>query len=74
MLDEWPVERPANWLELVNDALPEPALVALRTSVNRGRPFGSQGWVKGMCKLLGLEFTLRPRGRPPRADDAGEQV
>ena len=39
-------------------------LQALRTSVVRGRPFGREDWQRRTAKQLGLEYTLRPRGRP----------
>ena len=35
-----------------------------RVSVQRGRPFGEDGWVQRMAKRFGMEATLRPRGRP----------
>jgi len=38
----------------------------VRTSVNRGRPFGAAAWMKQTAIRLGLEFSLRPRGRPPK--------
>ena len=63
-LSEWPVERPRNWG--ARGTHPEMAseLEALRTCVQRGRPFGSEPWVVRMAKRLGLEPTLRARGRP----------
>lgn len=39
-------------------------LEALRLSVQRGRPFGEEGWVRRTVKRFGMESTLRPRGRP----------
>jgi putative transposase len=52
-----------HWLERVN--LPqdgaEEALV--KESIVRGRPFGSEAWVKRTARQLALEYTLRPRGR-----------
>jgi putative transposase len=64
-LSEWPVERPRNWLRRVNDQPQKGAkLEGLRRSVQRGRPFGSEVWVVRTAKRLGLESTLRPRGRP----------
>jgi putative transposase len=30
----------------------------------QGRPYGSETWTKRAARLLGLESTLRPRGRP----------
>ncbi len=39
-------------------------LEAVRHSVNHGTPFGSDRWVPRTARRLGLESTLRPRGRP----------
>ena len=63
-LSDWPVERPRDWVTRVN--LPHRAseLEALRLSVQRGRPFGAERWVRRMAKRFGMESTLRPRGRP----------
>ena len=48
----------------------EAELEGLRLRVNRGRPYGSDRWVKRRTKALGLASTFRPRGRPrkPRKD------
>jgi putative transposase len=59
-----PVARPSDWLAWVNGALTEAELEALRRSVNRGAPFGGAAWSANTAKRLGLESTLRPRGRP----------
>ena len=67
LLDEWPIDRPKNWEALVDGPMAEGELEAVRTSVKRGRPFGSEQWVTRTAKALGLEYTLRPRGRPPKA-------
>jgi putative transposase len=67
LLDPWPVERPDDWIERVNAPLEERAVQHLRTSVARGRPFGQENWVEALCAALGLEFTLRNRGRPPKS-------
>ena len=61
---EWPVNRPRNWTSIVNELLPRDELTDLRESVNRGKPFGSESWVQKTAKQLGLQSTLRPRGRP----------
>ncbi len=66
VLRAWPVDRPANWAAAVNRALPPDELALLRTSVNRGRPWGSEDWVKRTATRLGLLFTLRNPGRPPK--------
>ncbi|MFA7236715.1 MAG: transposase [Phycisphaeraceae bacterium] len=63
-LSDGPLERPRNWVERVNRAESEAELEALRASVNRGRPYGAEDWVKRTVTKLDLQTTLRPRGRP----------
>ena len=63
-LSAWPVERPRDWVSRVNRPQTASELEALRVSVQRGRPFGEDGWVQRMAKRFGMESTLRPRGRP----------
>ncbi len=64
ILSAWPLPRPADWMRIVNEPQSEAELEALRRCVNRGRPFGDPAWVANTAKRLGLEWTLRPRGRP----------
>ncbi len=63
-LSDWPVDRPRNWVGFVNRPETGTELDALRTSVQRGRPFGDEPWQQRIAKRLDLESTLRPRGRP----------
>lgn len=63
-LSDWPVDVPRNWVAQVNCPEPEEELNALRISVQRGRPFGEERWVRRMAKRFGMESTLHPRGRP----------
>ena len=62
----WPIERPRNWREMLNEDLPEEELKRLRQSVNRGRPFGSEAWVEQTARRLNLQSTLRDPGRPKK--------
>ncbi|OGI51034.1 MAG: hypothetical protein A3B81_05315 [Candidatus Muproteobacteria bacterium RIFCSPHIGHO2_02_FULL_65_16] len=66
LLSEWPVDRPRHWVQRVNQPETDAELQSLRGSVNRGSPFGGAVWVKRVVSRLGLESTLRPRGRPRR--------
>jgi putative transposase len=66
-LADWPVKRPKDWLEELNRALPPQVLDDLRVSVNPGRPWGDEVWVKRTAAKLGLESTLRGVGRPRKA-------
>lgn len=63
-LSDWPVGRPRDWVAQVNRQQSASELESLRTSVQRGRPFGEEAWVRRMAKRFGMEATLRPRGRP----------
>lgn len=64
LLSVWPVRRPANWIARVNKPLSEQEIEAVRRCANRGRPLGNAGWTESLARRLGLESTLRPRGRP----------
>jgi putative transposase len=67
-LADWPVPGPADWLRQVNAVQTEAELAAVRRSVMRGMPFGSASWTERTVRRLGLEWTVRPRGRPKKAD------
>ena len=66
ILSTWPLPRPTDWLQIVNQPQTEAEVAALRCCVNRGRPFGDPNWVTDTAKRLGLESTIRPRGRPKK--------
>ena len=61
-----PVSRPPNWISWVNQPQTEAELEQLRRSVNRGAPYGSADWVQRIATQLGLEASVRPRGRPKK--------
>jgi putative transposase len=63
-LAEWPVERPRNWLEILNEPMREEEVERVRVSLKRGRPFGGEKWVKRVVGRLGLEWTVRDPWRP----------
>ena len=65
-LSSWPMERPQNWIELLSAPDKASELDDLRSSAQRGRPFGSGDWMINVAKQLRLEATLHPRGRPKR--------
>lgn len=66
LLSTWPMEVPTDWISRVNEAQSPAEVEALRNSVNRGTPYGTEAWTIRMAKMFGLEFTLQPRGRPRR--------
>ncbi len=68
IIDIPPIYLPNDWGEFVDQPLTEKELESIRYSVNRQAPFGSEKWKKKICKELGLEHTLRPRGRPKKKE------
>lgn len=71
-LADGPVDRPGNWVSVVNRDLAKSAIETVRLSVNRGRPFGEEKWVAKAAKRMGLGNTLRERGRP-KSKPSGEK-
>lgn len=67
LLSEWPIDRPRNWVWRVNQSIAEEELESLRHCVRRGTPYGSDRWRSNTAARLGLEYSLRPRGRPKQA-------
>jgi putative transposase len=64
LLSEWPLPIPSRWAKLVNEVQTEAELQALRKCVNRGQPFGPESWIDQCVRKLGLESSMRSRGRP----------
>jgi putative transposase len=62
-LADEPLPRPANWIEIVNRPQSETELEALQKCVNRGCPLGDESWAAATASLLGIELSLRSRGR-----------
>lgn len=67
LLCDGPIEKPAQWTRHVNGLPSEAELSALRHSLARGTPYGNPRWQSKTAGQLGLESTLRPRGRPKGA-------
>ena len=64
LLAPLPIDLPANYLQSVNEVLKEDNLKRLRNSVNKGTPFGKDGWVEKMVEEHNLGHTIRGIGRP----------
>ena len=62
--DRWPVDVPAGWARRLDRPQSPAEEAAMRVSIQRGRPFGDDAWTRRIAPKLGLESTLRPRGRP----------
>lgn len=69
MLADWPVPCPRNWVARVNAVETEGELAAMQRSIARGTPYGGEKWTARIVKRLGLESSLRPRGRPRKVQD-----
>ena len=61
---EWPMARPSDWIQWVNQDELQQQIEALRRSVCKGQPYGSPTWVERMVTQWNLGATLRGRGRP----------
>lgn len=59
-----PVTLPRNYRSWVNTSEPSEALEKLRKSVNKGAPYGTEGWVEKTVKQFNLGATMRNPGRP----------
>ena len=66
-LDDIPIDLPKEWETYVNAPWAEKDLERIRQCVNRQSPYGAGRWRLEMCRKLGLESTIRPRGRPRQA-------
>jgi putative transposase len=67
-LEAWPLSRPSDWTSYVNECAKPAELDAIRRCARRGSPYGSPDWAFSTAVELGLESTLRPRGRPRREE------
>jgi len=64
MLSPLPITLPDAWSDFIDKPMTSSEVERLRTSVNRQAPFGTNVWVQELCEKLGLESTIRERGRP----------
>jgi putative transposase len=62
-----PIELPIYWPELVNQPQTAAEVAAIRTSVNRQRPFGDPEWVERKAQDAGLAQSLIAVGRPRKS-------
>lgn len=65
-VEEWPVPRPEDWPATVNQPAASTEIETVRHCSRRGAPFGHAAWTQNIAAKLGLECTLRPRGRPEK--------
>jgi putative transposase len=66
LLADWPLPEPPDWRVLVDEPQTEAELEAIRRCVRRGCPYGTSTWANSAAEELGLQSTMRSRGRPSR--------
>jgi putative transposase len=66
-LAEPPTPLPSAWTEFVNQPQTAAELAAIRTSVNRQRPFGAEDWVLRTASSGELQQSMISVGRPRRS-------
>jgi REP-associated tyrosine transposase len=71
ILSRWPVAEPRHWVDFVNQPQTEAEVEQLRKCIQRGRPYGNEAWTARAAMKLGLQSTLRPRGRPKKQEEKG---
>jgi putative transposase len=64
LLSQWPMERPRNWIALVNQPMTAKEAEGVQICIARSRPYGDEHWQEVQAKRLGLTHTLRSEGRP----------
>jgi putative transposase len=66
LLSPWPVEEPSDYLVWLNTSQPKEEIENIRLAAQRSRPLGSEDWVEKTTRNLGLENSMRRRGRPKK--------
>jgi putative transposase len=66
LADAAPIPLPEEGIPWIDQPLVAHELTTLRTCVNRQQPFGTPEWQQQLATALGLESTLRRRGRPAK--------
>ena len=64
LFSPWPVSKPKDYLNRLNEAQTKSEEEAIEKSVIKGNPYGGDSWVDSVVKRFGLEQTLRMVGRP----------
>ena len=66
VIDTGPVKLATDWNRHVNIIPTDTEQLVLQNCIKRGSPYGSDKWIKLAAAKLGLQMTLRPRGRPKK--------
>ena len=67
IMDPWPVEPAGDREPWLLQPLFDHELQQVRQCVNRQAPFGTVAWQQRLATTMGLESTLRQRGRPRKS-------
>jgi len=69
-LSKGPLELPKQWKRMVGNpgAIDGSIVERINKSIERGAPLGDDGWTMKTASQLGLESTIRPRGRPRKCE------
>ena len=67
-----PANRRRRWSAFVHQTPSDEELSALRRSTQVGLPYGHPDWVEQLGHRLGLDLTVRPRGRPRKTPTPAE--
>jgi putative transposase len=62
--------RQSRWSAFVHKPPSDEELAAIRRSNSTGLPLGTPDWVENLATRLGLDLTIRPRGRPRKTPTA----
>ncbi|MCK5172905.1 MAG: transposase [Planctomycetes bacterium] len=65
-LSSGPKALPRNWPQLVGRTVAAKETQKLENCIKRGSPYGSKIWTTATASQLGLQSTLRPKGRPKK--------
>jgi putative transposase len=68
-LGDTPARRRRRWTSFVQKTPSDTELAALRRSVQSGLPYGDPTWVEELGSHLGIDLTIRPRGRPRKSSE-----
>ena len=66
LLSPGPLPKSPQWTRFVNGVETAAELKALRQCVRRGTPCGTPDWQQTTATQLGIESSMRPRGRPKK--------
>lgn len=64
LIADSPVDLPRNYRTWVNTADKDDSLAEIRTSGEKGKPFGTAEWVEQVVEKFALQATMRSGGRP----------